>query len=54
MTMSENTRDLKTTIETFSSNAEEALRRTNESLSLAQRAASAGVWDWDVASDVFW
>lgn len=52
MTMSENTRDLKTTIETFSSNAEEALRRTNESLSLAQRAASAGVWDWDVASDV--
>ena len=37
---------------TFVINAEEALRRTNESLSLAQRAASAGVWDWDLASEV--
>jgi PAS domain-containing protein len=50
--MSGNTSDRKLTFETMSSNVEEALRRTNESLSLAQRAAGAGVWDWDVASDV--
>jgi PAS domain S-box-containing protein len=52
MSTSGNTSERKLTFETMSANVEEALRRTNESLSLAQRAASAGVWDWDVASDV--
>ena len=49
MRTSRNNSDLKLTLEI---NAEEALRRTNESLSLAQRAASAGVWDWGLASEV--
>ena len=52
MSTSGNTSDRKLTFETMSANVEEALRRTNESLSLAQRAASAGVWDWDLASDI--
>ena len=52
MSTSGNTTDRKLTFETMSASVEEALRRTNESLSLAQRAASAGVWDWDVASAV--
>ena len=30
--------------------AEEELRRANESLSLAQRAGDAGVWDWNIAA----
>lgn len=47
-----NTSDRELSFETMSANVEEALRRTNESLSLAQRAAGAGVWDWDLASEV--
>ena len=31
--------------------AEEALRRSNERLGLAQRASGAGVWDWDMITD---
>ena len=30
--------------------AEEALRKANEALEMAQRAADAGTWDWDVAN----
>ncbi len=52
MSTSGNTSDRKLTFETMSANVEEALRRTNESLSLAQGAASAGVWDWDLASHI--
>ncbi len=32
---------------------EQALQRANDRLSLAQRAARAGVWDWDTASSTF-
>ena len=46
-----NSSGFNTTTEPLPFNAEEVLRRTNESLSLAQRAANAGVWDWDLASD---
>jgi PAS domain S-box-containing protein len=46
-----NTSCTNTTTEPLPYNAEEVLRRTNESLSFAQRAANAGVWDWDLASD---
>lgn len=31
--------------------AEERLRRANESLSLAQRAGNAGVWDWKISNE---
>jgi PAS domain S-box-containing protein len=31
--------------------AEDALQLAGQSLSLAQRAAQAGVWDWDIAND---
>src|SRR5205085_6280102 len=31
--------------------AEESLRRTNESFSMAQRASASGVWDWDMQNN---
>ncbi|MCB0084478.1 MAG: PAS domain S-box protein [Caldilineaceae bacterium] len=35
--------------------AEEALRRTHETLALAQRMSHSGVWDWDLATNkTYW
>ena len=34
--------------------AREKLRETAELLHLAQEAASAGIWAWDVKRDVVW